>query len=419
MNDPRHQAQLVELRREAERRVGRLMERARPNPAPENALALLHELQVHQIELEMQNQELRQAQEELEESRDQYRELYESIPVGCVTLDRDGWISDHNRTARALLNWDSHADANRNINAFVSDKDLDRFVLFCHRVVSRQEPDAGEFEMRRPDGQTWFAALQAAPVQTGKGKGALMRMAFRDITRRREAEETMRLQQRQLEANQIELHALTGKLFTAQEDERKRIARDLHDDHCQRVTTLILDVNMLKKQCEREAPALVQRLAAMSRKLSDILNDFRALSHELVPRDLGDTSLIVPIRTLIKEFSGKAGFEIGLVEHEVPAAIPPGTMTTIFRLLQECLCNVAKHANAQHVEITLAGADQGIKLLVVDDGVGFDTTRAWHGQQGMGIVGMRERVRLVGGTVNITSQTGQGTTMMFWIPLPG
>lgn len=418
MTDPRHQARLAELRREAESRLGRLIERSHPRQTPENAMALIHELQVHQIELEMQNHELQRAQEELEESRDRYRELYESIPVGCVTLDRDGWICDHNRTATVLLKWDPHAHAARNFNAFFSGKDLDQFVLFCRRVVSRQESDAGEFEMRCPDGQALFAALQAAPVQTGQGKGALMRVAFTDITRRKEAEETLRQQQIELKANQTELQALTSKLFTVQEDERKRIARELHDDHCQRVTTLILEMNLLKKGCEGAAPQLVPRLAEMSCKLSGILNDFRTLSHELVPRSLGDTPLIEPIRTLIKEFTGKTGFEIRLVEQEVPAKIPPGTMTTIFRLLQECLCNVVKHANAQHVVVTVTGIEQRIELVVVDDGMGFDATCAWDGQKGMGIVGMRERVRLVGGTTKVVSRPGQGTTIVFSIPLP-
>jgi two-component system sensor histidine kinase NreB len=99
--------------------------------------------------------------------------------------------------------------------------------------------------------------------------------------------------------------------------------------------------------------------------------------------------------------------------------IPTGTMTTIFRLLQESLCNVVKHANAKHVAVTLRGTERGeIELAVVDDGIGFDPSHACEGQKGMGIVGMRERARLVGGTVKIVSQPGQGTMIVFSIPLP-
>jgi two-component system sensor histidine kinase NreB len=221
-----------------------------------------------------------------------------------------------------------------------------------------------------------------------------------------------------LEANRAELQALTRKLFTAQEEERKRIARELHDDYCQRVTTLILDVNMLKKASEKDASHLAPRLSAMGHNLSTLLNEFRALSHELLPRNLGDTSLAGPIRDLIKEFNGKAGFEIKFLEQAVPAKIPPGTMTTIFRLLQECLSNITKHANATHVAVTLAGSGKGeVELVVMDDGVGFDTTRAWDGRKEMGIIGMRERVRLAGGTMKIDSRPNHGTTLTFTVPL--
>ncbi|HEU5092238.1 MAG TPA: ATP-binding protein, partial [Nitrospira sp.] len=147
--------------------------------------------------------------------------------------------------------------------------------------------------------------------------------------------------------------------------------------------------------------------------------DFRTLSHDLFPRNLGEVSLSGPIRDLIGEFKGKGGFEINFFERDVPMKMPSGTMTTIFRLLQESLCNVVKHANATHVAVTLAGTGQGgVELVVMDDGIGFDTARTSDGQKGMGIVGMRERVRLVGGTVKIISQPNHGTTIVFSIPLP-
>ena len=418
MADPRDSTQLAELRRQAERRLSRLIERSVPSLKPENAMAMAHELQVHQIELEMQCHELRRTQAELEESRDTYRELYETIPVGYVTLDRDERIYDVNPTGLVLLRWDPQSHPIRNFNAFFSDKDLDRFTLFCRGIIARQTADTTEFEMKRLDGSCFSASLQAAPVKAGKGKGELLRLTFRDISKRKEAEEILRRQQAELEANRAELQALTRKLFTAQEEERKRIARELHDDYCQRVTTLILDVNMLKKACEKEASHFAPRLSAMSHNLSTILSEFRALSHELLPRNLGDTSLVGPIRDLIKEFNGKAGFEIKFFERAVPANIPPGTMTMIFRLLQESLSNITKHANATHVAVTLAGSGQGeVELVVADDGIGFDTARAWDGRQQIGIIGMRERVRLAGGTMKIDSRPNHGTTLTFTVPV--
>lgn len=417
MVDLRIQCQFEELRRQAEQRLNRVIEQSVPNLKPENAAALAHELQVHQIELEMQNHELRLAQAELEESRNTYRELYDSMPVGYVTLDRDGRLYDMNPTAMALLSWNHQSRPIQNFSAFFSDQDLDRFTLFCRGVMSRQKADTVELEMKRPDGSFFFAALQANPVNRAEGRGEKLRVTFMDISRRKEAEETLRQRHIELEANRAELRELTRQLLTVQEDERKRIARELHDDYCQRVTALILDVKMLKKSCQGHASYLAPGLTAMSQKLSDILNDFRTLSHTLLPRNLGDTSLDVPIRQLIKEFSDKAGFQIRFSQESVPANLHTMVMTTIYRLLQESLCNIVKHANAKHVTVSLTGTGHGgVELMVVDDGVGFDPTRAWDGQKGMGIVGMRERLRLVGGTVKLISRPGHGTTVIFWVP---
>ncbi|MBX3301818.1 MAG: PAS domain S-box protein [Nitrospira sp.] len=417
MADLRKESQLAALRRQAEQWLGQSIKHIVPNLKPKNVKALVQELQVHQVELEMQCEELERAQSELAESRDTYRELYESIPVGYVTLDRHGGMYDVNPTAKVLLQIDASSHSIQNFNAYLSDKEVNRFVMFCRRVIATQTADVTELELKRLNQSVFPAAVQAAPVKSGKDKVNRLRMTFTDLTHRKEAEETLHRQHLELEANRAELQALTRKLFTVQEDERKRIARDLHDDYCQRVTALILEVNMLKKACERTASSLVPRLTAMSHKLSGILNDFRTLSHELLPRSLGDTSLAVSIRHLVKEFSDKAGFEIKFFEQAVPRNIQSGTMTTIFRLLQESLCNIMKHANAKHVTVTLAGTAQGgIELVLVDDGVGFDTTRAWDGQKGMGIVSMRERIRLAGGTFKIISQPGQGTTVISVLP---
>ena len=409
--------QLAELRRQAERKLSRLIEQSVPSLEPENVMALTHELQVHQIELEMQCHELRRTQEELEESRDIYRELYETIPVGYVTLDRDERIHDMNPTGMELLGWNRQSHPIRNFNAFFADKDLNRFTLFCRGVVSGQTADTGEFEMKRPDGSSFFAALQAAPVKRGKGKGDLLRVTFKDITGRKKAEETLRQQHLELEASRIALQDLTAKLLTAQEEECNRIARELHDDHCQRVTALILEANMLVNLCQRQAPDLAPRMASMGKRLAELLSELRSLSHELIPRNLGDVSLVGPIRELIEEFNEKAKFQVTFVERHTPEKLPSAIMIALFRLLQESLSNITKHADATHVSVTLTGHEQGIELTVKDDGIGFDPDILSIRRKSVGIIGMKERLRLLGGTIKIISQSGQGTTIVFSIPL--
>jgi PAS domain S-box-containing protein len=412
------QTKLTELRRKAERRLGRLFERFTSSHAPENVTALVHELQVHQIELEMQCHELRRAQEEAEESRDRYRELYESIPIGYVTIDDAGRIYDMNPASTWLLKLEAQTwQSNKHFFVFFQDGDVNAITLFCRKLLAQQEPDMGEFGMKKADGSTFTAVLQGVPVAIGEGKGKRLRVSFQDVTVRKEAEEQLRRQQIQLEVNEAKLRELTSRLFTAQEEERKRISRDLHDDYCQRVTALILEANMLAKTCKTRLPDIAPRLTAMSQKLTDILSDFRSLSHGLLPRNLGDTSLIGPIRDLIGEFSGKAGFEVTFVEPHVALIIPPLIMTALFRLLQESLSNIAKHANAKRVTVTLTGTSHTVELHVTDDGVGFDPGVLPSKREATGIVGMRERVRPFGGTVHIISRPGQGATVTCSVPL--
>ncbi len=405
------------LRRRAEASLSRIVTQSAPSLAPENVEALVHELRVHQIELEMQNSELQQSQEDLSESRNSYRDLYESIPIGYVTIDPSSLILNINPAGITLLGGERALKQSKHFNVFLSDRDVDPFVLFCRGIVSAQTADAAEFAMKRHDGSEFFAALQAVSVHTREG--TRLRITFKDITRRKEADNTLRRQRIELDANRVALQDLTAKLFTAQEEECKRIARELHDDHCQRVTALILEGKMVAKLCERQAPDLAPRMTSISARLAELLRDLRELSHELLPRNLGDVSLVGPLRELIEEFNGKAGFQITLSERDVPEKLPPVVMTALFRLLQESLSNVMKHAHAKQVSVVLAGMERRIELTVADDGIGFDPGRMSDERKAVGIVGMKERVRPLGGTVTIDSGPDHGTTIIFSIPLAG
>jgi signal transduction histidine kinase len=159
-------------------------------------------------------------------------------------------------------------------------------------------------------------------------------------------------------------------------------------------------------------------MVSMGKRLAELLNELRALSHELIPRNLGDMSLVGPIRDLIEDFNEKANFQITFAERHIPAKLPPAIMIALFRLLQESLSNITKHADASHVSVTLTGHEQGIELTVKDDGIGFDPDILSIRRKSVGIIGMKERLRLLGGTIKIISQPCQGTMVVFSIPYP-
>jgi PAS domain S-box-containing protein len=401
--------------------LARLREKAlteQPSEAhlPEEARHLLHELRVHQIELELQCQELQRAQAEVEESRNRYRELYESIPIGYVTIDDRGTIYDMNPAGAALLGIDSDKrKQDHSFFFFFCNGDSDAATLYCRRTLAEGDEQTIEFRMKQLDGTTFTAAVQAARVEHGEGKGERLRITFKDVSRRRAVEEALRQHQLELEANRVELQDLMAKLFTAQEEERRRIACDLHDDHCQRITALILEASAMEKVIRAVVPSLVPRMSALKTKLSDILDDFRHMTHELHPRHLDTVSLACSMRTYIKDFVDYSNLDVNFQEHDVPAPLPMPITICLYRLLQESLGNIRKHANAKHVAVSLSGQSGQVELRVSDDGSGFNSS---ENKKGLGLTSMQERVRPLRGQVTIDSTPGRGTAITVKIPAP-
>ncbi len=404
---------LARLRETAEQ-LNRRALHALPKVTPQNVESLVHELRVHQVELELQCQELHRLQAEAEESRNRYRELYESIPIGYATIDVTGKIHDVNPAGASLLGVDPTHEM-KNLYACFADGDGDAALLFLRNVLNDGAAGSCDLRMRKPDGGMFLAAVQAAPVKNGEGKRERLRIAFKDITRRKQVEESLRQHQLELEANRIELQELMAKLFTAQEEERRRIACDLHDDHCQRITALILEASAMEKLVRSVMPALMPRMSSLKNKLGDILDDFRHLTHELHPRHLDTVSLACSMRTYIKEFVEYASLDVDFKEHAVPAHLPMPITICLYRLLQESLGNIRKHANAQHVAVQLSGGQREVELQVSDDGSGFNYGDS---KKGLGLTSMQERVRPLRGHIAIDSSPGRGTLVAVKIPLP-
>ena len=367
-------------------------------------------LRVHQVELELQCEELQRAQAETEESRNRYRELYESIPIGYGTIDAKGRIYDLNPAGASLLGLDPTREM-KHLYACFADGDGDAALLFFRRTLNDNAADSCDLRMRKPDGGN----VQAAPVKSGVGKPERLRIAFKDITKRKQVEESLRQHQLELEANRIELQELMAKLFTAQEEERRRIACDLHDDHCQRITALILEASAVERMVRAVMPSLVPRMISLKNKLSEILDDFRHMTHELHPRHLDTVSLSCSMRTYIKEFTDYTSLEVDFRECAVPAHLPMPITICLYRLLQESLGNIRKHANAKRVEVELSGANKQVELRVSDDGTGFTFA---NNKKGLGLTSMQERVRPLRGQVIVDSTPGQGTVVAVKIPLP-
>lgn len=215
--------------------------------------------------------------------------------------------------------------------------------------------------------------------------------------------------------SQGELRVLTGRLLQAQEAERRRIARELHDDLNQNLALLSVELDLL---AQRPPPAtqLAGRMGELSAQVKQLSSSVHELSHQLHPAKLEQLGLVAGVAGLCKELAQSHDLLIAFTHREVPAAIPAETALCLYRIAQEALRNVIKHSGARQAGVELIGSGPALFLRVADDGGGFDPAVA-PDRGGLGLVSMRERLRLVGGEITIGSSPSAGTRIEVRVPL--
>jgi signal transduction histidine kinase len=227
--------------------------------------------------------------------------------------------------------------------------------------------------------------------------------------RRRRAEASLR-------ASHVQVRDLAGRLITAQEQERARIARELHDDICQRMALLGIELTRLREMLPHGAVDARDQVGGLDSAVAALAKDVQGISHQLHSSKLEYFGLAVAAGYLCKEASSHNLIPIEYVHENVPANLDKDVAISLFRVLQEALSNVVKHSGARHCWVTLRGIGDEVKLHVIDDGHGFDAQAALRGH-GLGLVSMQERLRLVNGDVFIDSEAGAGTTVRASAPL--
>lgn len=233
------------------------------------------------------------------------------------------------------------------------------------------------------------------------------------------SEEALGASQGALEQSQDELRALAARLLTAQEEERRRISRDLHDDINQRLAMLAVDVETLQKRIPATPEWAGRSMQAIQDKVIELSDDIRHLAYQFHPSVLDDLGLPVALQRLIDDFSVRTGIKASFSTRSLHDPFTQECSACLYRLTQESLGNVARHAKASEVQVELAGSEKGTRLSIRDNGVGFDAERMKEMKTGLGLVSMKERVRLVNGVFSIQSQRGQGTQVQVWVPLQG
>ena len=222
--------------------------------------------------------------------------------------------------------------------------------------------------------------------------------------------------ERSLRESQQDLRGLAASLIKTQEEELSRLSRELHDDLTQRLAGLAIDAGILEKQLIVVQSQASQELRSMKIKLIDVSEDVHKLSRQLHPSILDDLGLVEAIKSENAIFSKRTGIALSFEPQNVPDSIPNDIALCLYRVMQESLRNIEKHAETREARIFLQGLSDGIRLLIQDPGIGFDNN-AVRNKAGLGLSSMRERVRLINGTMSIKAEPGKGTGIEIYIPL--
>lgn len=333
-----------------------------------------------------------------------FRYLFEQASLGIAVEDIKGKVLLANPALCSILGYAPDELCGMHCSEFADREDsADDWALFQKLRDGVIDHYSLEKRYIRKDGRHVWGRLHVSLLKSNDPEGALVFAFVEDITDRKGTEEA--------------LFTMSRKLIQAQDDERTRIARELHDDIGQRIALLAAHIEQVMEDSRDSSSVEIDRLRDFRKQANEIAMGVQALSHELHSPKLEYLGIVATIRSWCKEFSERHRMEIEFKSHDVHSSLPRDVSLSLFRVLQEALRNAARHSGANKVEVALSGIGDRIHLTVSDSGRGFEVATALQGQ-GLGLTSMQERIRLVNGTIAIQSRPMGGTIIDIRVPLP-
>jgi len=364
------------------------------------SLILLEALLI--VALLRQQKMRRRAEEILRQSEERFRLVANSAPAliwmagpdQLCTYVNQPWLEFTGRKVEEEIG-NGWADG-------IHTDDLENALATYAEAFHQRQPFTMEYRLRRHDGEYRWVLDTGAPIINPDGSFSGYIGSAIDVTERKLAEEA--------------LASIGGKLIAAQEAERTRIARELHDDINQQMAFLAISLDQMRNSPPGSVPEIRSRTEALFRKTEEISRSLQALSHKLHSSKLEYFGLVNAMQGFCREFSDQHHVEVQFSEEYVPQHVPKEISLCLFRVMQAGLTNALKHSGVDRFEVRVHGTTYGIHLTIHDDGVGFDPDKALK-SDGIGIISMRERVRFVNGTLAIESKANGGTTIGVDVPL--
>ncbi len=369
---------------------------------PDEIRQFVHELEVHQIELEIQNQQLEEAQLEAEASRERYRELYESAPIGYLTLDPDGAIVTANLAAAELVRLPRAHMLGRKLSSFIAPGHQDRWHFARRALMDGGERRSLELALLRDDGSTLDVALTASGQPDPAGQ---INLGVLDLTELRSVERALR--------------AAAAAVSAVEQQERRKLAADLHDSAGQLLSLASIKLRAL--DCS-VAGDWGREFTELSDLLAEARSRINSLSFQLSPPLLDDVGLVAATRWLAEDMEQSFGLAV-TVEESPALRLDEVTRVTLFRAIRELLINVTKHAGVGTARVRFWQEGVQIRVAVEDSGGGFDpdarqdTFGRDFGRGGFGLLALRERLLQLGGTLTIgPGLDGVGSRVVVGVP---
>lgn len=352
--------------------------------------------------------ERKQAEEALSKSEELFRTVWENSVDGMRLVDRDGYIVMVNPAFCNLVKIPAEKLISQHFNIPYRAQNQKDIEIFRQRFKEESFQTRLSTTLDLVYGKEVPVEISNSFIKFGEDKNLLLSV-FHDVTERKLAE-------KQIRESQESLRKLSAHLQNVREKERTEIAREIHDELGQMLTTLNLDMSWVKSMLPKNDRSVTARLKIMSNLLDTTIATVQRISTELRPALLDDLGLTAAIEWQAKEFQNRSGIKCNFSYDQKNIDLDKDRSTTIFRIFQETLTNIARHSNASIVDISLNKTNDELILKVDDNGQGISKEKIYD-PKSIGIIGMKERATIHNGSLDIKSKRNKGTTVTLRIPI--